>query len=189
MFTSSYKSEEISNFITSFVKLIQPDIVVEIGCQQGYSAIVIGKGLPSTSIIYTYDIFEDKYLNFPYSATHSNYDLAISNILTSSLTCQVEVHKLAGDAALKNHDSIDLLHIDICNHYDNIRPLLMEALPKVKHAVLLEGGGYNRWQKKYNYKPYFTIFEESVCKDWDHITIQENEHNAITILTRKNTNG
>ena len=186
-FSTSYTSSELGDFITSFVRLINPKKVVEIGCQQGMSSILIGRGLGSSSQIHTYDLFSEVYSNPPYKETHADQMIAWRNIQKANLDCRVDVYKGTGFDAFKKHSEIDLLHIDICNHYDNLKPLLEIGLSKVKKAIILEGGIFNQWQKKHGFTPYYKIFEEELFSNWTYITIPENDHNAITILTRKIT--
>jgi catechol 2,3-dioxygenase-like lactoylglutathione lyase family enzyme len=186
IFSSSYKSPEVDSFITSFVATISPNKVVEIGAQQGKSTVLIAKGLDKTAEIYTYDLFEKSYDSPPYLDTHADKEIVISNLKTAKVKCGFSVNKARGEEALKQHDKIDLLHIDICNHYDNLKPLLELAVDKVSKAILLEGGIENSWQKKYGFKPYDSLLQEDwIASKWSYITIPFNEHNAITILTKR----
>lgn len=192
VFSTSYNTPEIAQFITSFVALINPRVVVEIGTQQARSTILIGRGMKKGASLYTYDLFETHYNQPPHLPTHANLDKAVDNIYKAGLPCTVFTKQHDGlDALTHRHDSIDLLHIDICCHEANLRTLLGVALPKVTRAVMLEGGfGTNSWQKKYGFKPYGPMLTEPwVSNDWHVLTIPFTEDNAITLLTRRHING
>jgi catechol 2,3-dioxygenase-like lactoylglutathione lyase family enzyme len=186
IFSSSYMLKEVDEFITSLVKIANPEVVVEIGAQQGKSTVLMAKALPASATIHTYDLFEKEYEAPPYLDTHANQQTVIDNLTKAKVKCSFNVNKGRGEEALANHNDIDLLHIDICNHYDNLKPLLEIALTKVRKTIILEGGISNNWQKKYGFKPYGPMLDEDwVSKSWSHITIPFNQHNAITIMMKR----
>lgn len=187
IFSSSYKTPEVDELITSIVRVASPKKVVEIGAQQGKSTVLIAKGLESDAVIHTYDLFEKEYRSPPYLDTHANQQTVLDNLKAAGVCCSYTVNKGSGEDALLTHNDIDLLHIDICNHYHNVRPLLLLAVDKVKSTILLEGGIANNWQKKHDFRPYGPMLEEDWVKHaWTYATIPFNEHNAVTIMTRRN---
>ena len=190
-FTTSYITPASRELIGSFVRLMDPKLTVEIGTQQGSSATLIGCNMGKESSLYTFDLFQDQYANPPYAATHADMSAAITNMNNANLSCEwrlfVGDHTLALDIIKASGLTIDLLHIDICNHYDNVRPVLSALLPYVAKAVILEGGVLNQWQQKHNYKPWHFILEEEwFASYWRSLIIPlSNNHNAVTLCMKK----
>lgn len=192
IFTTSYPTPEAQSLITGFVQCIDPDSAIEIGTQKGGSAILIGRGMKAGTTIDCYDLFEEKYPEPPHAPTHANMEDTIKRIEDAELDCRIKVHKGTYQDALKElcfdvgYVTTDLLHIDICNHADNLLPILKAMHKFVDKAIILEGGVLNRWQVKYNYKSYLPLLDESeFASHWDHITIPFNRHNAVTFMTRR----
>lgn len=176
MFTTSYKSVGMEELITALVKTTKAKLTVEFGTQQGHSAILLARG--SKKVI-TFDLFEEKYLNAPYKETHAEMLTALQNVKGFNVEIRVEnVNKVKPFAC-------DVLHIDICNHKDNVYPLLKKWQGKVKKMILLEGGVYNKWQKKYNFKPFIPALFGDIFVDWDYTTVKGDNGYALTILTRR----
>lgn len=192
IFTSSYSTPGMTEYFIAFVESIDPASVIEIGTQQGFSSALLLQGMQEGTV-YTYDLFETKYPEPPYLDTHSNMEVVEENVkefLTDNLTCKVykgdylDAFDRHIDICGVGYAPVDLLHIDICNHYDNLAPILEKLSPFVQKGIILEGGGYNNWQKKYSYLPYAPLLEE-MSGEWNHETVSFNEHNAITTMTRK----
>tara|TARA_Y100000310_G_scaffold241139_1_gene245048 strand:- start:4997 stop:5551 length:555 start_codon:yes stop_codon:yes gene_type:complete len=177
VFSSSYNSDQ-REFITGLTRVLNPSYVLEFGTQQGSSAIALGKGMSAGSTLVTYDLFEPQYDKPPYGDTHSNWELAFNNIAAADLLCDVKVKKgSAGDWFDQDKRGIDLLHIDICNHYDNVSQILTPLHGWINGVILLEGGIENRWQKEHGFSSYLPLLPP-----WKYITIPFNDHNAITIV-------
>lgn len=190
IFSTSYKTDESINFLTSFVSLVKPTTVVEIGCQQGRSTIALAKGLSSEAKMFTFDLFEKKYSSPPYGETFANEEIVKHNLIDAQLDQIVSVFQGDHLKALEIIPStIDMLHVDICNHYDNLRPVLYDILSRIeiKKAILLEGGIFNQWQQKCGFKSYSSLLREQfIALRWNYITIPFascSVHNAITICT------
>ena len=188
MKTTSYRSKAAQDLITNLVRVVDPQRAVEIGTQQGHSALLICKGMSKNSTFSTYDLFEDSYQGPPYLQTHANKEIACQYLSEENPNCFWSVfvgdHKTALEH-LGAENPIDLLHVDICNHKENLRPILFDMHKKVTNMILLEGGHYNHWHKKYGYKPYTTMLYESWLDEWNHATLQINETDALTIMTRR----
>lgn len=188
IFTTSYNDENISNIITSFVKLLNPKKTIEIGTQQGYSASLITKGMDYESEFITFDIFQDKYNNPPFAETHSNKELAKKNIANSNPLCKWDVRTGNHlDAFAVSKEGIDLLHIDICNHYDNLKPILSLFKDLIYKGMILEGGIKNHWQEKYNYRCWDSIMSYPwFFKRFQYITIPFGNNNSVTLVRKTN---
>lgn len=190
IFTSSYHTPAAQELITSFVRVVDPTSAIEIGTQQGMSAILIGKGM-TRGTLHTYDLYEPQYRGAPYLDTHAEIATSVHNIHKAGLSDRIQVHKGSYEEVLLEqidihgvgYSMIDLLHIDICNHYDNLKPMLDRLSQFVSKAIILEGGIYNNWQKKHDYKNFRPLLEEMT--EWDFVTIPFNEHNSVTLMTRK----
>jgi len=181
--STSYNEDQLG-FITSLVKVIDPKTVFEIGAQQGHSAIALGMGMWSNSKLVTCDRFEEKYPDPPYAATHASMAETIKNLEAAGLQCDWQVTKCPYQEELERfpEGKIDLIHIDICNHFDNIQPILEHIFNKEYRIklILLEGGVHNHWQKKHG----FDCYTEAIEPFWDRfITIPFDENHAITIVT------
>lgn len=181
IFTTSY-NDQACELITSLVQVLAPTEVIEIGSQQGRSSVAIAKGLVIGANFATADLFEPNYSSPPYLSTHADQQKVLENLDAAGLVCNYQVLRTNGLALAEKIGAVDLLHVDICNHRDNLLPILRAWGPKVKKMILLEGGIYNNWQRKYGFEPYRDSLNE--FNDWSHVTITINEHNAITIMTR-----
>lgn len=171
MFTTSYKSEGLAELLTALVRSVGAKKVIEFGTQQGHSSILLAKGEAS---VITYDSFEENYSNYPQKETHSNLAKALKN--TSKYNIKVCVKDVFNIKPV----TCDVLHVDICNHQNNVAPLLENWKDKVKKMIILEGGVLNKWQKKYGFDPYCPY----VVDEWDSIVIKGKGGYAMTILTR-----
>lgn len=175
IFTTSYKSEGMEELLTALVKTVGAKTAIEFGTQQGHSAILLAKG---GARVKTYDLFEEKYNAEPFKETHANLLKALKN--TEKYNIQVYQKDVNKVKPVK----CDVLHIDICNHRDNVYPLLENWQSKVKKMIILEGGVYNKWQKKYKFETYLPALDVEIMSKWHFLTIKGENGYAITILTR-----
>lgn len=187
IFTTSYENPEL---LTWLVKGLNAKTIVEVGSQQGNSTVALGRGLGEGSRLVTVDRFDEKYDAPPHLETHARKDAVEANLKNANLKCNFEVIKGDGLEFLKHfqnqNDHMDVFHCDICNHYDNLKPILEVAVQLNPNMILLEGGIHNKWQQKYDFKSYAPMLEEPWLKDfYTYVTIPFNEHNAITVLTKR----
>ena len=190
VFTSSYHKPAQREFLTSFVELIAPITAVDIGTQQGSSAILIGKAMGSGTQLFTYDLFEPNYQQPPHKPTHADQEAALLNIQRARLVCKVHLVKADAAWAATQHQQIDLLHLDICNHLTTMQALLPLFVPKVTRAIVLEGGVHNKWQREYGYSSYRPWLDaDPLFAGWDKLTVPFNEHNAVTLLVKRGIYG
>jgi hypothetical protein len=192
--STSYKTEEVQDFITSFVKVVNPQTAIEIGTQQGMSAILIGRGMKEGSNLYCYDLFQPTYPDPPYAETFADIKTTINNIEEANLLCNIHVKQGSHEDAFNNEIDIhgvgyagaDLLHVDICNHMDNIRPILNKLSDFIGKAIILEGGIFNNWQKKYGFASFEPLLRQPwIAEKWSYIVVPFNEHNSVTFMTRR----
>lgn len=167
----------MDQLLTNLVKSVGTRRAIEFGTQQGHSAVLIAKG--ATGTVYTYDTFSEAYNQPPFKPTHANYEKALKT------TGNYDIWVRKADVFKIKPVSVDTLHIDICNHYDNVKPLLEAWQSKIKKMIILEGGVYNKWQKKYGFNPFNTILTEMFMRDWNHVVIRGEGGYAMTVLTRK----
>lgn len=190
VFTSSYVEQCQRDLITNLVACVNPIVALEIGTQQGNSAIAIARGMKS-GILYTCDLFEETYRAEPHGPTHASYAVAVQNIKEADLKVLVEVvigNHSAGIRSAMAHGNIDLVHIDVCNHLTSVAVILGDLLAANQPArcVLLEGGIHNKWQKACGFDSYRPFLEtQEVFSGWTWSTIPFNGHNAITVMTSR----
>ena len=70
VFTTSYMQYGVNHLITSFVEAVAPKLVVEIGAQQGHSAVLICRGMTVDANFATFDLFSETYSQPPFAQTH-----------------------------------------------------------------------------------------------------------------------
>jgi len=183
--STSYGVFDFEAIFIALAKFYNPKVAVEVGTQQGGSAIALGRGMESGSKLFVYDKFDDSYDYPPHGPTWASMNVTKRNLDEAKLNCDVEVRKGDVFEVHENHKSIDVLHLDTGNQYDLLTDLLPLWLPKVTSAVILEGGIENRWQRDHGYKPYRPILDEPLVADeWDHVTFCRDDHYAMTLLTR-----
>lgn len=173
MFTTSYKSPGMGELITALVRTVGAKTAIELGTQQGHSAVLLAKGGASVK---TYDLFEEKYQKEPFKETHADFKEAIKN----TVMYDISVHKM--DVNEVKPVECDVLHIDLCNHAGNVMPLLKKWKDKVSKMIILEGGIHNEWQRKYGFMPYQN--ELYRLDKWGATTFKGKYPYAVTVLTR-----
>lgn len=177
--STSYNSQQL-NLLTILAKVINPCFIVEVGTQQGHSAVALGSALTVEGELITCDTFASHYNQPPFAETAANQVKALCNLNNAGLTCSYQVRQASFEDIAKElvGRNIDIIHIDICNHLDNITPILKTILDLQVRFIFLEGGQYNHWQKKYGYQPYTSIlpvFFREFC------TIPFDDSHALTI--------
>jgi hypothetical protein len=163
IFTTSYRG--MDSLLTELVRSVGAKKIIEFGTQQGHSAVMLARG---GGMVKTYDLFEPRYSNPPYKNTHADLFEALAN------TMDYGVEVFAKDVNEVKPIECDILHIDICNHYDNVYPLVSKWYGKAK-MIILEGGVLNKWQKKYGFKPFIP--------KQNHIILRGKGGYAMTIIT------
>ena len=185
IFSTSYKSPYLKDLIHLFIRIYNPKEAIDLGTQQGGSAILLARSMGEGKV-FTFDTFKEHYDLPPFGTTHANYQQALENIKMFKLEDRISVINMNANDVHKLFDSIDLLHIDICNHYDNTLPLLKQWYKKVNKLIILEGGIHNNWQKKCGFKSFAPILDKRFIRtNYDKVTVAADEHYAVTILVRK----
>ena len=193
-FSSSYTATGMPELLTFLVRSVSPIYTFEIGTQQGGSATIISNAMSAGSRLWTCDLFEPQYRAPPHGDTHASFELAKSNLAQLNnpvrvsvlqSTYQDAVHWLTEEGW---SNSMDLLHIDICNHYDNLKPImqdivLQEMFGKPK-MIILEGGVHNKWQRDCGFSSFVPLLDEPWMSVYNHQVIPFNDHNAVTVLWR-----
>lgn len=185
MISTSYIGSGFKELISGLVKIYDPKTVVELGTQQGASAIIMAKAL-GKGHLYTYDLFRKRYTKPPYNLTRASLTETRKNIAANKLESKVTVRRKDALLAQNDFNKVDMLHVDLCNYYDNVRIVLSKWYKKVKKLIILEGGVYNKWQKEKGFKPFDEILEVPFIKDnYDKVIIKKDGNYALTILIRK----
>lgn len=181
--TSKYEENGFADIIRGLVKVYDPKIIVELGTQQGASAIILGRHMTQGKL-WTFDTYLDDYDKPPYAHTQASFEAAKHYVHWAGLDHRINV--CCGDAYGVHFDfeEVDILHIDLCNHYDNMSVILPHWRYRVKNCIILEGGGYNKWQREHGFKPFFPLLRRHFVTDnFDVSIIKKNEDYALTILT------
>ena len=157
---SSYKDNNYADFFTAFIKIHQPQLVVECGILDGYSLIAMAKGLPEGGRAIGIDLFDD------YEFKHGTLDAVSSAIWDEGMSQRVDL--IRADALVVADtfvdDSVDILHVDISNDGDILAKMFNKWYHKIKEGgyFIFEGGSEPRdnveWMTKYN-KPKIGVFK------------------------------
>lgn len=186
---TSYLDPTLKRAVHNAAWVCNPRATVEFGTQQGSSSLLIAKAMGPGTRFYTYDTFEPNYSEPPYAETRADYDAAIKTLTDAGLRCQWKVLRLRAEDAWELHNEVDLLHIDICNHYNNVRPLLLQWVAKVNKLIILEGGVHNQWQKRNDFAPFLPVLNEpEIAANFDYKIIRGSgayEDHAVTFLRRR----
>jgi len=183
-FTTSYRTEGLLDLLTALIKSQKPKIVLEFGTQQGSSAIAIAKGLEGGKLV-TYDLFEPNYSEKPYSPTHADKVLASENIRKAGVADKVEIRSGNVFEVWDRFEEVDILHVDLCNYFGNVYPIMEMWNDKVTKMIIFEGGDYNHWQMKLHFSPFHKVLHmPDFAKKWEHTVIRGDDTYCMTVLTR-----
>ncbi len=185
MITTSYIGKGFKKLIAGLVEICDPKTIVELGTQQGASAILMAKAM-GEGHLYTYDLFEKRYPKPPYAPTRADFIMAQKNIAANKLQKKITIRKKDAFWAYKDFKKVDILHIDLCNYNENVRLVLSKWYTKVNKLILLEGGIINKWQREKRFKPFDRVLNMPFIKNnYEKIVIKKDNNYALTILIRK----
>ena len=147
---SSYQQNNYDELFSALVAVHKPKVIVECGVLNGFSLLAMVESSDPRSDIFAYDLFED------YEFKHGQQK-EVQNLLDVNFHKNVKLVKQDAIEAARNHEdkSVDFLHIDISNHYENLAKMFDVWMPKVKvdGLMLFEGGSKERdnveWMKKH----------------------------------------
>jgi len=191
---TSYEKNNYGSVLRALVLGRQPQLVVECGVLDGYSAFHISNALRFNrkkrgirSIFFAYDLFED------YEYHHGNMEDVMEMLKTSNLDWDCNLFKANAFEIYEDYEdnTIDFLHFDISNDGDILLRMLDTWGKKIHNEgiIAFEGGSIERdqgWIKKYNKKPIRPelINNPDVYNNWD-IQIFD-PFPSMTLLWRKN---
>lgn len=198
--STSYTKDQLT-LLAALVRAKKPSLVVELGTQQGESAEYLYHGMNSVqnAEFHTYDLFEDNYRDPPYSPTKSSYKKALDKLYTvrecrealNNVKTSFKIEKEHALAALVKYPdkSIDVLHVDICNHRENIKQLIRAIFWKTKSMAIFEGGSRepNHWQKECGFRSFRLILEVFKPAGWDLCYIPFDDNHGITVVSNPET--
>ncbi len=171
---SSYKKNNYDKVFQTLCFAYNPNLIVEFGILDGYSLDSFVKNSDNCRIE-AYDLFDD----FPYNAANENDMLKKYEDRHNVSIMKRDFYK---SVSLFRDNSIDILHIDIANNGETYEFAIENYLPKVKGAMVLEGGSEERdnidWMKKYEkpkirpvLKKYSNDVRITVLEDYPSITL------------------
>lgn len=154
---SSYDKTGFGALLETLVCIHKPDLCVELGCLEGYSASHLARGLKKNQKgrLVVVDLFEA----YPYR--HCSKAEVQKNLREELVDDCVEL--IQDDVfcriPLFPDDSIDLLHVDLSNNGDLLEQVFSAIDAKLKKSALIifEGGSAERdrieWMRNFNKKP------------------------------------
>ena len=183
--STSWGSQEYSLYFYGVIRGLRPDICVELGTYEGFSAYWIASGLMCNAKgrLHCYDLWED------YPFTHCEMKVAKENLKNLPVNLfkmdTKDVHLLYKD------NTVDFLMIDISNDGDIYKEYLRNWYPKLtkRSIVLAEGGIPERdeveWMKKYNKSPIAKTLRQDpfILSHYDY-AISET-FPGVTMFTKK----
>lgn len=183
--TTKYEEHGFADIISGLVKIYSPKVVVELGTQQGASAILIAKAMKDGHV-YTFDSFSSTYEKPPYAETHASIEETIENIKNENLSDKISVMQMDAFKVAREFKSVDMLHIDLCNYYHNIKRLLPQWLKKVHKIIVMEGGGVNKWQRENGFLPFYPLLNApEITNFYNKLILKKDADYALTVLIRK----
>ena len=147
---SSYNNTNISykEVFSTICQIYKPKTIIEFGILDGFSLKTFSENTNKDQTkIYAYDIFEK------FNGNGANKE----DILTKfSQNKNITIEDADFYTKYKDfeHNSIDLLHVDIANDGSTYQFVIDHYLQLVRGVIILEGGSEERdnvlWMKKYN---------------------------------------
>lgn len=141
---SSYEENNYGEIFYALMRIYQPEKVVELGTQDGYSAYHIAKALKENGhgTLDCYDLWENyiehRGLDFKSKSTAEENLKGFKNIvsLISSEATNID----------KNYDIVDILHVDLDNDGKILEKIVPAWIDKVRQLIIIEGGSLERDQ-------------------------------------------
>lgn len=184
--STSYKCHAHLSLISSLCLAVAPKTAVELGVQQGASARAIAISLPEDGHFWGCDLFEDKYREPPHAETKASFEKAKKALNNDPLIrCTCVLFKDTAEEFTKRFTGrTDIIHVDICNHRDNLEPFLYRWFELTDKLMLIEGGLPNHWQTQYGFQ-MFTPLVDELCKKykWNWIVIPLTNGHSLTVVT------
>ena len=158
--STSWTHDFFPLFIYNAIRYNKPNVCVELGTLEGYSAYCIAQGLVDNmkGHLECYDLWDD------YEYKHCTRKLCAQNLAGMPVILRQK------DAMIVHEDyedgTVDFLMVDISNDGDKYKSILMNWHDKLtsRATVMLEGGCQDRdkvdWMVKYNKTPIHPIFHD-----------------------------
>lgn len=169
---SSYEKNNYGDFFYSLIRVYQPEKVVELGTEAGFSAYHIARGLKANGrgTLDCYDLWEkDEFSSVPKSVAKENLK-DFKDIVSLNLSEAVGVDKIYG--------TVDILHVDINNHGENLEKIIPLWIDKIRQFIIIEGGSSVRdgieWMVESNKMSIKKWLENFSCRrgDIEYLTIE-----------------
>lgn len=166
---SSFKTNGYGSFFYAFVRALKPKTCLELGVYQGFSMLSVAAALRDNGegMIEGVDLFED----YPYR--HAKFADVKRHIHACDLGDWTKITKEDATAAHKGFGDLDYLHVDLSNDGETFQFVFEKWAPKVRRAIILEGGADERdrvdWMVKYRKAPISPVIDEirNSCPDWN----------------------
>ena len=184
---SSYEPNNYGDFFYSLVRVYQPETVVELGTEAGFSAYHLARGLRTNGKghLYCYDLWE-KYDAQKYGFYSISKSTAEDNLREYKNTIGLNLTNAIGiDRA---YQTVDILHVDLHNDGEILNRIVPAWIDKVRQLVVIEGGSAERdrveWMIKFNKAPIKKWLEDfSRRGDIEYLTLEPFP--SVTIIRKK----
>lgn len=185
---SSYEENNYGDFFYALMRIYQPEKVVELGTEAGYSAYHMARGLKANGKghLFCYDLWE-KYDAQKYGFYAVSKSTTEENLKEFSTFISLNLEDALGIS--EQFAGIDILHVDLHNEGEILEAVIPRWIDKVKQLIIMEGGSIERdregWMTKFNRQPIGKWLEDFSRKrtDVEYFTIEPFP--SITIIRRK----
>lgn len=176
---STYEENNYGELFFSFMRIYQPETVVELGTKAGYSAYHMARGLEANGKgnLICYDSWEHDAM----------YKMARRNLKGFEKIVQLERRDALG--LERNHEKVDILHIDLGNHGGILEKIIPLWIDKITQLIIIEGGSSERdkrsWMIKLKVMPIKKWLEDfsRINADIEYFTIEPFP--SLTIIRKK----
>ena len=157
---SAYRDHGYGFLFYALARVLRPETCVELGVYRGFSLLATAAALRDNGrgSIEGLDLFDD------YEFRHESLANASRNIRANGLDHWARIQKADALRAHERFDAVDWLHVDISNNGDTYRHVFAHWAPKVRRAMLLEGGSPARdrvdWMTQFRKPPIVPAIEE-----------------------------
>lgn len=186
--SSSYEENNYGELFYSLIRAHKPEIVVELGTKDGYSAYHIARGLKENGKgkLYCYDLW-DEYLSKYHILDSSPRSIAELNLRRFKDIISLNLSEAIG--VEQTFSNVDIVHVDLHNDGGILELTVPPWIDKVKQFVIIEGGSNDRdnvdWMTdlhKVPIKSWLKSFSDR-RQDIEYFTLEP--YPSVTIIRKK----
>lgn len=179
---SSYQKHNYGELFFALMRIYQPDKVVELGTNAGFSAYHIARGLVANGhgSLDCFDLWEQ------YEPGAANKAVAEKNLKEFKSIITYSLRDVAG--VENDYNLVDILHVDLDNSGEVLEKIIPNWIDKVRQLIIIEGGSKERdrveWMTKSNKQPILSWLENFRQRrtDIEYFTIEKFP--SMTLMRR-----